>query len=128
MIRRRLNQSRLFDPAFIHCVVATGSESAPFGYLERIGHCSLYGFQPFSTGGRQGRQGFKQSGGVRMKRVMEYFPNVPLFNDFSQVHNGHRVGHFGNDAEIVGDKQYGRFEALAKADHQVKHLALDSYV
>jgi hypothetical protein len=60
-----------------------------------------------------------------MLRVRKQRLDRRLLDDASRVHDGHPVGHFSDDAEIVGDEEQREPEALLQVAQQVQDLRLD---
>jgi hypothetical protein len=45
-----------------------------------------------------------------VKRLLEDLARLHHLHDLAHVHHGNAVGHFGDDAQVVGDHQDGHAE------------------
>jgi hypothetical protein len=60
-----------------------------------------------------------------MLRVVEHLPTRTLFDYASGIHHTDAVAQRTDDAEVVGDHQYGGITLLAEHPHEVEHFCLD---
>ena len=65
--------------------------------------------------GIERRQGGEQASGVGMARVVEHGIDVAALDDAAGVHDGDRIGHAGDHAEVVRDQDQPDAEAGAQA-------------
>ena len=65
--------------------------------------------------GRDARHRREQPQRVRMSRRAEQVRDRSLFDLAPGVHDDHSMGHFRDDAEVVGDQDHGRFRAAREA-------------
>ncbi len=63
-----------------------------------------------------------------MGRRGEHIGDPPLFDDFAAVHYAHPLGHFADDAEIMGDQQQRHAHARLQVLQEVQNLRLDGHV
>ena len=89
--------------------LAPGSEPTAAGHIVQAGHQALQGTK---TGNMvvDIRDGIHQTNGIGVLGIVEESPGGGLFHDVSGVHHRYLVGHFGNDAQVVGDDDNGHME------------------
>ena len=63
-----------------------------------------------------------------MPRVPEDVLRRALFDEPSQVHDRHAIGHVAHDVQVVRDDEDAEPEPVLKARQQVQHVALDGHV
>ena len=65
---------------------------------------------------------------VGMQRVGEQLGHGGLLDHLRGVHHGHVVGHFGHDAQVVGDQQDRHAHLALQGPQQIQDLGLDGDV
>ena len=74
------------------------------------------------------RDGIHQTNGIGVLGIIEESPGGGLFHDVSGVHHRHLVGHFGNDAQVVGDDDNGHMELFLQVLQKLQDLGLDGHI
>ncbi len=65
------------------------------------------------------RNGCHQSCCEGVHRIVENGLDITVLDDFSSVHNIDGIGHFGDDAEIVGDQEHRQLESFLHGFQQL---------
>ncbi len=63
-----------------------------------------------------------------MDRLREQFTGGALLDDLSRVHDGDAVREFGDESEVVGDKQHCEAQLLAEGVEQLDYLRLGRHI
>ena len=59
-----------------------------------------------------------------MLRLREDVGSAPVFDDLAMTHDGDRIAYLRRDAQVVGDEEHRKAEALANVRKKTQHLRL----
>ena len=110
-----------------HRAFAAGMESAAVWEFGCGGDLAFDGLEP-AAAGVVGGERIEESFGVGVFSGCEELLYGRVFDDVAGVHDGDVVGHFGDDAEVVGDEYDGHASILLEFPEQVEDLGLDGDV
>ena len=109
-----------------------GANRQPGGRLGQVGHRSFEGMQaPFARGAvvrHSAGDRPKQAARVRMQRPGEQAFHIRIFHNLAGVHDGYVMGHFRDNAEVVGDEENGQPAVGLQFQQQVDDLGLEADV
>ncbi|MCY1238607.1 hypothetical protein D9M72_513520 [compost metagenome] len=74
------------------------------------------------------RRGSEEAARIGMRHAGEDIVRAPGLDDAACIHDGDAVGHFGDDAEIVGDQHQRRAGVFDEFVKQVEDLRLHRHV
>src|SRR5262245_14512619 len=93
---------------FWRAFVAARGKGTTSRQMQKIWHHSFDDLEPVLTVAARAElwNGFQQSLRVRMLWIVEHVHRRTFFDDLTGVHNRHRFGNLGNDAEIMRDQNH----------------------
>lgn len=107
--------------AFFKPLRASRRKGAPWRQLIESRGLALDCAQALHTNPRNRAE---QRPGVWMLGIGEHGFGRPIFNNLPRIKNRDVVGNFGNDADVVGDKNDCRAVFFLKVLNQFQHLGL----